>query len=207
MDLESAIYGRRSIRKYTGEGVPDDIVKKIVQMAVEAPSPGNQKGWHFYVIRDGDALGEMAEIVTSELESVGALAGAVPERLHGSQRSATWFKEAPAVIAVTTRVYRSRIDKTLLDAGYIDEEVDVLRCRPDLQAVGAAIQNMLLAAHANGYGTCWLTGPMLARPKLEQYLNIQPPEMLAALVALGRPEYIPPKPQSKPVEDFLTFKD
>jgi len=207
MDIETAILGRRSIRKFTDEKVPDDFLKKLVQMAIEAPSPGNKKLWHFYIIRDKGLLEKMAGIVESELESLVSIAGVCPEIMHGPKRSSTWFKEAPAVIAVTTSVYRSKIDKTLLEAGYTNEEVDALRCRPDLQAMGAAIQNMLLAAHACGYGTCWLTGPMLARRQLEEHLGIKRPEILAALVALGQPEYSPPRPQSKLLEEFYTFRD
>lgn len=207
MDIETAIQGRRSIRKFIDEAVPDEFLKKLVHMANEAPSPGNKKLCHFYIIRDKGLLVKMAGIVESSLGSLVASAGGYPELMHGPKRSSTWFKEAPALIAVSTRVYRSKIDKTLLDAGYTNEEVDNLRCRPDLQAMGAAIQNMLLTAHAYGYGTCWLTGPMLARKQLEEHLGIKHPEMLSALVALGQPEYSPPRPKNKPLEEFYTFRD
>jgi len=206
MDLERIIAGRRSIRKYTAEQVPDEFIEKLVQMAIEAPSPGNKKSWHFYIIRNSLVLKDMAGIVESELENLIATAGVTPESLHGPRRSSTWFKEAPVVIAVTTKRYRSRIDRTLLEAGYAEEEVDSLRCRPDLQSLGAVIQNMLLTAHANGYGTCWLTGPMVARKQLEEYLGVKSPEIIAALVALGRPEYSPPRPQTNPLEEFITFR-
>lgn len=180
MDLESAICGRRSIRKFAEEEISTEAITKLIGMAIEALSPGNQQGWHFYVIKDTGKLQNMASLMGKELDNLIAGAGANPEPMHGPRRYTTWFQEAPVVIAVSTRLYRSRIDKTMLDAGYIDEEIDVLRCRTDLQTTGAAIQNLLLAAYAAGYGACWLTGPMLARHQLEDYLGIKPPESLAA---------------------------
>lgn len=205
MDLDSAIAGRRSVRMFTEEKIPKEFIIKLVQAAIEAPSPGNQQPWHFYVISNSDVLQHLADLVESELDKVIAIGGASPENMRGPKRFATWFKEAPVVIAVSTRIYRSPIDNALLRAGYTEEEVDILRSRPDLQAVGAVIQNMLLAAYAGGYGTCWLTGPMLARRQMEKYLGIQPPENLAALVALGRPKFSPPRPERKPVHEVITF--
>ncbi|MFZ5634246.1 MAG: nitroreductase family protein [Bacillota bacterium] len=205
MDLESTIIGRRSVRKFTEEKVPEEFIIKLVKMAIEAPSPGNQQTWHFYAIMKSDVLQRLADIVESELDKLTAIGGVNPESMRGPKRFATWFKEAPVVIAASTRQYRSPVDNTLLRAGYTEEEVDVLRSRPDLQAVGAAIQNMLLTAYASGYGACWLTGPLLARKQLEKHLGIQPPESLAALIALGRPKYNPPRPERKPVDEFFTL--
>lgn len=205
MDLESVIVGRRSVRKFTEEDVPEKFIIKLVEMAIEAPSPGNQQFWHFYVVRKSNVLQHLAGIVEAELDRLMSIGRVCSESMRGPKRFATWFKEAPAIIAVSTRQYRSPIDNTLLRAGYTEEEVDILRSRPDLQAVGAAVQNMLLAACAGGYGACWLTGPLLARGQLEKHLGIQPPESLAALVALGRPKYHPPRPERKAVEEFITF--
>lgn len=46
------ILNRRSIRKYTEEAVSDDVVKKLLEAAMYAPSAGNQRPWEFIVIRD-----------------------------------------------------------------------------------------------------------------------------------------------------------
>lgn len=205
MELESAITGRRSIRKFTEEDVPAELIAELIAIAVEAPSPGNQQGYHFYVINGSEERQHMAGLVESELDKLIAAAGVSPEPLHGPRRFCTWFREAPVVIAVSTRPYRSRIDETLSAAGYTEEEIDILRSRPDLQAAGAVIQNLLLAAYSRGYGTCWLSGPMLARPLLEEYLGIKPPESLAAMVVLGRPKYYPPRPERKSMEELITL--
>jgi nitroreductase len=47
-----AILTRRSIRQYTPESVPDDVITEILQAAMSAPSAGNQQPWQFVVIAD-----------------------------------------------------------------------------------------------------------------------------------------------------------
>jgi nitroreductase len=66
------------------------------------------------------------------------------------------------------------------------EELDKIRNYPDLQSSGASIQNLLLAATAKGYGTCWMTGPLFARRKLSEMLGISDPWKLISFVAIGR---------------------
>jgi|GEM_PF-112297 len=56
-----AILSRRSIRKYTGEHVPDQLVKELLQAAMSAPSAGNQQPWHFIVLRHRDTLTKITE--------------------------------------------------------------------------------------------------------------------------------------------------
>lgn len=61
MDFFEAIYGRRSIRKYTDADVPDDLIEIILAAAMAAPSAGNQQPWHFVVMRDRDTLNQITE--------------------------------------------------------------------------------------------------------------------------------------------------
>ena len=56
MDVFEAIRGRRSIRKYEPKPVPDDLVKKILEAAVWAPSASNIQPWKFIVIKDKKVL-------------------------------------------------------------------------------------------------------------------------------------------------------
>jgi nitroreductase len=54
-----AILARRSIRKYTDQGVSDAVVQTLLQAAMAAPSAGNEQPWHFVVIRDRQILTEI----------------------------------------------------------------------------------------------------------------------------------------------------
>ena len=57
-----AILGRRSIRKFTGEAIPDEDIKKILEAAMAAPSACNQQPWHFVVAKDKETHRKVMEI-------------------------------------------------------------------------------------------------------------------------------------------------
>ena len=75
------------------------------------------------------------------------------------------------------------------------------------QGIGAAVQNILLAATEMGYGTCYLTGPSHAKPEIEEIIAFEKPEYtLMSLVSLGIPaDETPEKPIRKPLEEVITF--
>jgi nitroreductase len=57
-----AILSRRSIRKYTNEPVPNEIIKELLKAAMSAPSAVNEQPWHFIVIKDRKLLDEIPKI-------------------------------------------------------------------------------------------------------------------------------------------------
>jgi nitroreductase len=56
-----AILRRRSIRKYIQEAIPDDVIKKLLEAGMSAPSAGNQRPWQFIVIKDKETLIKLAD--------------------------------------------------------------------------------------------------------------------------------------------------
>lgn len=58
----NAIFNRRSIRKFTSEAVTDEQVRDLLHAAMAAPSGGNEKPWHFVVIRDRATLNAVTKI-------------------------------------------------------------------------------------------------------------------------------------------------
>ncbi len=61
MDAVVAILSRRSIRKYTVQPVSDEIIKKLLEAAMSAPSAGNEQPWHFIIIKDHKILDEISK--------------------------------------------------------------------------------------------------------------------------------------------------
>ena len=59
MDAIDAILSRRSIRKYTAQAVPDDVITELLKAAMSAPSAGNQQPWRFVVIDERQILKEI----------------------------------------------------------------------------------------------------------------------------------------------------
>ena len=72
MDALEAILTRRSIRRYTAEPVAEDLIKKLLEAAMYAPSAHNQQPWQFIVIQDRQVLDKIPEgVVPFSLIAVG----------------------------------------------------------------------------------------------------------------------------------------
>ncbi len=171
MDLFNAIQGRKSIRKFKRTPVADEDIKKILDAGRLAPSANNTQPWSFVVIKDKALLAKMADAVREMVDRMIPFA----EDEKQAQRLAaykgtfyTFFEHAPVVIAVFMKGYDAGTDRLLAKMGYPAENIKRLRPLPGLQSVSAAIQNMLLAVHALGYGSCWLTGPLVAHEAFEK---------------------------------------
>ena len=61
MEALKAIMGRRSIRKYTGEKIPEEDIKNLLEAAMNAPSAHNKQPWHFIVVDDRAVLDKVPE--------------------------------------------------------------------------------------------------------------------------------------------------
>lgn len=208
--LEEVFARRRSIRRFAPDPVPEEDIRRIIRAAGLAPSAGNQQMWRFLVLRSRPLIEHMAQVVRETVEDIMSWeeSRAHEARLSGWRRNATLFLDAPVVIAVLSKPYDQPLDLHILPArGYSFEQVYRLRGDPGRQSVGAAIQNLLLMAHALGYGTCWMCGPLVAGPALERLLKVEEPWRLVALVPLGVPAQSPGSPQRKPLDEICTFVD
>jgi nitroreductase len=206
MDLFDAIRDRKSIRKFKQTPVPDEDIRKILDAGRWAPSANNAQPWSFIVIKDRAVLKSMAGAVREIIDRMIPYA----ESEKQAQRLATYksnyytfFENAPAVIAVCMEAYDAGTDRLLAKMGYSTEDIKRLRPLPGLQSVSAAIQNMLLAIHALGYGSCWMTGPLVAQDAFERILGFEKEKSVVALLPLGVPGEDPPARSRKPLEGLM----
>jgi len=204
MDFLEVVRGRRSVRKFTGDPVPKEDVREIIDAARWAASAGNKQMWRFLAITNQGVKEEMFRAVSAAFADLFAKAGA-SESAPGRTHYAAFFVDAPVAIAVLVEPYHTRADELLAKVGVTEAESASLRQYPNIQSIGAAIQVLCMAAYAKGYGACWMTGSNLARRELEKILNVESPWSLAAVIAMGRPaENLVPRPR-KPVDEILTF--
>lgn len=206
MDLFDAIRDRRSIRRFKQTPVPDEDIRKILDAGRWAPSANNAQPWSFIVIKDRAVLKSMAGAVREMIDRMIPYA----ESEKQAQRLAAYksnyyifFENAPAVIAVCMEAYDAGTDRLLARMGYSTEDIKRLRPLPGLQSVAAAIQNMLLAIHALGYGSCWMTGPLVAQDAFEKLLGFGKEKSVAALLPVGVPGEDTPARSRKPLEGLM----
>lgn len=184
MDLKQAIEKRTSIRNFTDEIVPVNDLKELVKRAGLAPSVNNFQPWKFYAITNKKILSQMAVKISEKIKQLPENKSIASKNVKSQvEWFATFFENAPALIAMTMEDYESVLEKGV---NLSHEEINKLRNFPDMQSAGAAIQNILLSAVDLGYGACWLSAPMMAKEDLEEILDIENPYHLIAFVAVGK---------------------
>lgn len=208
-ELEKIIKTRRSIRQWKKGEIPDHLLRKAVELATWAPNGGNYQGWHFVVVKRPSVILEMADAVQSVVDKIASWPEGTPwqEDVKRSQQNASYFRHAPACVAVFIRHYTSAFDKVLMARERLDEEAKrILGCRrfapTSIQSAGAAVATMLLAFHQMGLGAVWLGAPLVAKKEIESILKVSSDLDLVCLVAVGYPAESPEKGR-RPLEEVM----
>jgi nitroreductase len=201
MDVFEAMKGRQSIRKFRKDAVPREHILRMVEAASWAPTAGNSQNFRFIVVSEKETLARMKGIVDEIVTRVTGREG-----MKDKPNNHNLFAFAPSVACVIGTPYESLTDKALREKDPERYKARRFHVNPGVQGVSAGVAQFLLAAHALGYGTCWMTGPLIAKQELESALSVRHPEELLAIVALGKPDTAPPKPPRKPAEEITTFR-
>ncbi len=204
LNLEKLCKSRSSCRRFKPGNIPESAIEKIITIAKLSPYAGGRKNWDILAITDQTLKQSMANAIEEKIESATRdmdKAEAAMFRDYG--KNFLFFTQAPVTFAVFMEPYISAADTIMRDHGLSQAEIDHQRGRTDYQSIGAAIQNLLLAAHAMGYGGCWMCGPVVAADAINQLLEVEPPYSLVALVPVGVPAENPPQRPRKSLEEVF----
>lgn len=183
MDAIETMMSRNSVPpKLLSEPAPDDdVLREILATAVRAPDHGAIQPWRFHIVR-GEARARLAEIFVEALLNREPDA---PEAAIEKERSRTRF--APVVIVACAEI-----------------DPDVANVPPVEQIVstGAAIQNVMNAAHAKGFGSFLSTGKNARDPVVKQAFNLTDKDEIVGFIYLGTPK---PGLSGKPRPDAMEF--
>jgi coenzyme F420-0:L-glutamate ligase / coenzyme F420-1:gamma-L-glutamate ligase len=196
-----AARGRRSVRKYLPKGVPQALVHQVLDAARWAPSPHGRQPWRFAVITQRETKERLAATMGEEwranLEMDGQDVEVVERRLEGSRRR---LIDAPVLVLVC--LYLEDLDV------YPDADRQRGEATMAVQSLGAAAQNMLLAAYDLGLDTGWMCAPLFCPEKAVGALDLDEKLVPHALITLGYAEGDPPKRRSrKPLDDLVVYRD
>ena len=184
MNIDVAIKGRRSIRQYKENPVPQELIRKILEAGTYAPSGKNSQPWRFQVFT-GEPKTKLTTVFRSSLEE---MKGIIGEKNMGSSYNTCSIMERAPVIVIVWNTQSGLKDRLGEVVAKISKRVKRLRefgHPAALQGVSAAIQNMLLTAHSLGLGSLWIGDICYAIDDLEKHLG-KPWELVAA-VAIGWP--------------------
>jgi nitroreductase len=181
VDLYEAIKGRRSVRRFKKIPVSKELVEKVLDIALWAPSGMNRQNWKFYVLA-GERKEELISICSTSFQYL-------------EPHLQELFADKPKIIESTRRFFKRMGRAPVVVCAYFEpanmEDVT------SYQNVAAAIQNMLLVAHAEGLGTCWMTGPLAVSAQVNGFLGVDD-MTLVAVIPLGYPDETPRVPSRRP---------
>jgi coenzyme F420-0:L-glutamate ligase/coenzyme F420-1:gamma-L-glutamate ligase len=188
MTLEAALAGRRSVRQFSARPVEPALVEEVIAAACFAPAPHHSRPCRF-VLLSADARAAltqgMGERWRQDLERDGVPEDRIRRLLS---RSRDRLAAAPVLIlaGVVAQAGRAWPDQRRQRA----EELMFV------QSMGAALQNLILAAHARGLGSYWLSAPLFCPDAVRLVLSLPSDFQPQALIALGYPKQglrLPPR--------------
>ena len=190
MEIRDAIRERRSIRSFWPDPVPREVLERILEAGILAPSPLNSQPWRFILV-SGQKRDELVKIISEYPFYLADLVKYYPklgedECVAHVREFAKDLGSAPHLLVVTTPT---------MDNDYV-KKVNLVAC-------GIALENIALAAWAEGVGSVCLTSAIFVEKKILAHLGIQGEE-LVAVMPLGYAKESPaPTPRDRSRIEFL----
>ncbi len=178
-----AIYGRRDVRgQFLPDPIPDEVLARLLQAAHHAPSVGFMQPWSFIVVRDPAAK--------ARVHAAFRTANAEAAELFEGERGGTYRRlklegilEAPVGICITCD--RDRAGPVVVGRTHIPTM--------DLYSSVCAVQNLWLAARAEGLGVGWVS--IFHEAHLRDALGIPERIVPVAYLCVGRVSHFFAKPE------------
>jgi nitroreductase len=195
MDIMDFLRTRRSIRKYTDEPVPEEIVRLLLEAGHLAPSRANSQPWKFVVVTDPH----------------------VKQQLYDAVYCQKLVLEAPLLIAVLGVIDPRKSvplrTRELVDAGCFGEDVKDFAdhvlddwAQTELKTDAAlnsaiAATHIMLAAHGLGLGCCWIK--LCMDDKVLELLGVPSSYYHTGILAIGYPAESPKARPRLPLEELV----
>jgi nitroreductase len=182
MDFFEVVHTQRSIRKFKAEAVPEQMIWEMLDAAIRAPTGGNTQPWGWLVVRD-DA--KRQAIAAAVLEGVGDVAAALaaaeelptPEQRR-MRRSSVTFRAN--VMSAPMLIIPCLVNPTSPTA-----DIDSLFAG---SSIYGAVQNMMLAARAQGLGTVLTTFNMRIEDVIRREFDLPDDAKPVAVIPVGWPD-------------------
>lgn len=169
MEILEIIKNRRSIRKFKEDPIAKDIIDKLVEALIWAPSAGNLQSRKFYFVFNEQLKKELSKAALFQ----------------------TFISKAPLVIiGCTNERISTRYGKRGRELYTICD-------------VAASIQNLMLLAHSEGLGTCWVGA--FSEKNVSKILELPKHLRPIVIVPVGYPAHIPNPPKRCSKEDAIKF--
>jgi len=192
LDFYKVVSDRRSIRRFRTEiAVNDNVARRLIEVACLAPSAGNSQPWQFIIVKNPQKKKRLAEICTrfSRLawkefnkDTARLIAG------RGGKWDKSYMANLPVVIVVCYKTSGKAIQDSNAHA-----------------STWCSIENMLLAATAEGLGSCPYTLWKNEQKPIKQLFKIPRNYRIAVIIQLGYPAEVPEPPPKRKLQETICY--
>jgi nitroreductase len=182
-----AITSRRTVREFTGRAIPRNMLEKWLDAARWAPNHRLTEPWRFVVLEHGGSA--RREVAAQFRRYAFDTSPELPEPKRSQTADGSFLEvhDAPAFL------YAYSIP---------DESEEVTR--ENYAACACAVQNLALAAHADGFALGWSTGRVTRLPGLATLVEADPAWEMVGALFIGEPRR-KPRAQRQPMEHSVTW--
>jgi coenzyme F420-0:L-glutamate ligase/coenzyme F420-1:gamma-L-glutamate ligase len=188
---------RRTVREFTGDPVDQAAVTRAVAAAITAPAPHHSTPWRFVVLESAAArtalLDDMLTAWITDLRGDGFTEDQIARRVRRGEP----LRRAPLLIVPCLHAEAAH--------QYSDDRRNAAEREMFLVAMGAAVQNLLVALAVEGLGSCWVSSTMFCRPVVTRALGLPPGWEPMGAVGVGHPAApAPDRPPRDPSAFMVT---
>ena len=193
--LFEAMYSARALRRFKPDPVPDDVMSKVLDAAIRAPSGSNAQGWLFIVVRDAEKRRQLGAIYQKAAKILTALYAERPRASHFSEEQYRRFMssvtylfdhmyEAPVLLLACLRSAPS-----VASSGLSPEAQSAIAnsARTRGASIYPAVQNIILACRAFGLGTVLTTIHTFFEEEVKAIVGLPSDVSTFALMPIGYP--------------------
>jgi len=184
MDMLDLIRKRRTIRKYTLDKVPKEVIDAVIEAGRWAPSAHNLQPWKFVVIENEEKIQTMAAALERKANELFSGFNIV------IRDTAMNMRNARQMIAVYSK---GTVTKKFAKFGAPYNEIGNIY---EIQSVANAIENMLLYIESAGLGAAVYGMALFCRSEINKILGQS--DKLMAVISFGYPDENPISPGRKP---------
>lgn len=189
---------RRTVRDFIGDPVDDEAVRRAVRAAFTAPAPHHSVPWRFAIVSSAQArgglVGAMRQAWMADLRGDGFTEEQITRRLARGEP----LRRAPLLI----------VPCLVTDAAhsYPDERRQRAEREMFVVAMGAGVQNLLVALAVEGLGSCWISSSLFCKDVARAALRLPDGWEPMGVVGVGRPAAAPPPRPDRDPAAFITVR-
>ena len=201
LDFLPLARNRRSVRVFQDRPVPRQALETMLEAAGWAPSPHGRQPWRFVVLTRDEPKEQLAGAMGSEWQRTLAMDGESEDVIQiRLEKSRERIRRAPALVLVC--LYLEDLDRYPDPGRQRDEEVMAI------QSLGAAVQNMLLAAYSVGLDCGWMCAPLFCPDTVCSALDLDGSRFIPhALITVGYAAQDPKRRHHRTLDELVVRFD